>query len=528
MPITPSKQLTEVIELSAFFRKLAPKKVLSRFLSSQERAFRIFRSIGEIGRAMHDAEVARHAGLTVRPYQRGLSELKAALLDAILDFDLKKGGFSRFSQRLHKLELANARVHVLERLGAAYSANAEASAWFEEALALEKWDTALLLLKPLMNWAALSGDVKTYDKLHRDRARIRALQQAFEEAREAEDRVTIVFAKSGAEHPELRPMIDAAIERLLPVMREHETFTLQEVALRLRKKAQQVVTNYGEALAICEDMDALLNTYPLFDHKARRSRNALSRILCYLQLKHYDRAHVELHSTQQNFDAETQNWYTCEQWRYMLAMRENQFEEAYSIVQDVKHRARFGSQSASTQDRWHLFELYSEFFSARQLPDQNLIRLFPSFAKDYSGFRMSAVILELLILLQIKDKTALVGRFESLDKYKSRHLRKTAPTRLFINMCHLMIRYDFEKSRIEPRAARYLKAIVESVEGDPIMECQVRHYEQIWGHFMDALPEVGKLFPDPPDEPDEEKSPTKKKRGVVRRGAGSRASNYEL
>ena len=494
MPVKASKTLLETVDLVQFFQRSAPKNVLDRFERSRDRAMSLFGILATSETFLSDADVQRRTRMTPGAYQRAIWKLKSALLEAMLELDLKKGKYSLFSQRLKALDLANARVQILERLGAALAADLEARKWHKEALVLEKWDVALALLGPILNWAALSGDTKAYERWQQERRRLRTLQQAFEEAEEANERVTIVFAKSGAEHPELRPTIDKAIRRLKPVITKHASFRLRDAELNLRKKAQQVLTRYPEALEICDETSALLDQYPVFDNPARRSRNALTRLLCEVLLRQYHEASATLQTASKYFDIGTQNWYTFEEWHFMLLLHSRQDEAAYQLVTEIMSGPRFRVQSLTTQERWRLFLMYAEFFTGRVVPSKNLIRIIPSFSKDYAGYRASVVILEILLLLQLDDKSALIERIELLKTYKTRHLRKTAPTRLFINMCQLMVRYDFEKTRIAPLAERYLSAIVESDEGDPIVEAQVQHYDQLWGHFMAALPDEGKLF----------------------------------
>jgi hypothetical protein len=496
MLIRPSKALRETVELVANFQKLAPKKLLQRFERSNDRAMTLFGILATSTKATHDQEVRRRAGMSIAEYQRAIWKLKTALLESLLEIDLAKGGYSQYAQQLHRLELAHARVNTLRRLGSAYSANTEAMVWIKQAQRLEKWDIAFSLLGALMRWATLSGNVKEFDRMKRERLRVRTLQDALDDAEEADDRVTIIFAKSGAEHPELRPMIDAALARLEPVLEMHETFTLKEVELRLRKKAQQVVMHFHDALRICDEADTLLDKYPLFDHRLRRARNTLSRVVCLVQLREFAKARSLLHAQSNLFSEGTQNWYTFQEWQVMFLMHTKEHDGAYDVVKQVMESGLFESQSQTTQDRWHLFQLYAEYFTKRRMPDHNLLQLFSSFTKDYAGYRFSAVMLEILLVLRLGDKAALVERIDSLAKYKSRYLRKTAPTRIFINICQYLIRYDFEKKKIAPRAAPYIRKIIDTEEGDPIMEAQVLYYDQFWELFMAMLPDEGKLFPD--------------------------------
>src|ERR1035437_7274237 len=165
MPKTHSNTLVETVEIVSFFQTLAPKKVLSRFLNSGDRAFSLYPIIANSRKLLADEEVMKAAAMTLPQYQRALSKVKSALLEAILDLDLSQGNYSDLAQRLYVLDLAHARVRILERFSATYSANAEAKTWLKEATSLEQWRRALSSLSPMLNWASLSGNREEFDRL---------------------------------------------------------------------------------------------------------------------------------------------------------------------------------------------------------------------------------------------------------------------------------------------------------------------------------------------------------------------------
>ncbi len=504
MPKTPTKLLIETVEIAKFVTKLAPKKVLSDFGKSVSREASIFRLIVESETQLSDDDIILALGIDARRCQQSLWKLKAMLLEHVFEFDLKRANYSDYAQRLHALDLSNARVHILEWLGAAYSANAEANFWLKEATVLEQWDLALMLLSPLLNWATLSGDQTEYDRLCAEQRRFRLLDAALADAREATERTRIVFAKSGAEHPEVRPRIDLAIARLTPIAREHGTFSLQDALLRLRRMAQQVTMDYAEALAICDGTDTLLEEYPLFANRARRSRNALTRLMCYIQTGQTDLAEAAIARSLDLFDPEDQDWYGFQEWHFILLMHTEQFEEAHALVQNVMGRSRFASQTGTTRDRWHLFQIYAALFTARPVPGEkkpkeektgellrHLMQQFPSFKGDYAGYGMAAVALEILIVLWRRgDEEYFFERIESLAKYKTRHLKRGHETQSnhFIAMMQLLETKNLDVEKIKKAAAPILKRMVAIKTIDKYQAQQVLRYEMLWAKTVELLP----------------------------------------
>ncbi len=504
MPQETSKTLIETVELVHFFQKLAPKKVLARFEDSSDRAFSLYSILADAPHALTDDEVKQRAGMTQAEYHRGMWKLKSALLDALLELDLSRGNYSDLAQRLFALDLAHARVRILERFSAIYSANAEANAWLKEAIELEQWRVALSLLSPILGWASLSGDVAEYDRLQSERQRFITLQTAIDDASEASDRATMTFAKSGAEHPEIRPMLDAAIKRLTPIARELGTFTLQEKLLLLRKRAAQATNDYREALAVCDETETLLRDYPFFANRSRKSRNALSRLMCSVQTGQVQRAEQVVASSGDLFDAGDQNWHTFQEWHFILHMHTEDFEKAHALVLEVMGHSRFASQTETTRDKWNLFQIYAALFTARPVPGEkkpkeektgellrHLMRQFPSFKGDYAGYGMAAVALEILIVLDRRqDHTYIFERIESLTQYKSRHLKRGHETQsnLFISLMQLVPRYDLDVAKIAKAAAPIVKRMVAIKTIDKYQAQQVLRYDMLWAKTMELLP----------------------------------------
>ncbi len=493
-----SKSLIESVELAKIVRKLIPKKksILSEKGKNQESV--LFREIAESNSIRSDDEIIEAHGFSRRRYQQILSEINGWLFNRLVDLELPAEKFSDYARRLFALDRGHANLRILARLGGAFSANEEAKALFEEAKALEEWHLAISLLSPLLTWTSLSGDKEAYGQWISEQPRLLALESALADANEVSERAIMVFAKSSAEHPELLKIIQPAIERLTPVARKLGTFRLNEALLLLRKKAQQVTMDYDEALAICEEMDALLVQYPLFANRSRKSRNATSKLMCHVQQRKYEDAGRVAESALDLFNEGDQNWHSFQEWRFVLFMHTKQFSNGYEIVRQVMSRPSFSAQTQATRDVWNLFLRYAEYFMDMPVSGvtfhknekagelhRRIMEKFPSFKGDFAGREMAAIVLEILIVLKHRQSD-LFSRTESLQKYKVRHLQPGIETQssIFIDLVQLLELYDSDRSKMAEVAAPMVKRMLAIKTIDPVQSQQVMPYEMLWAEMV--------------------------------------------
>ncbi len=498
----PSKTLVEVYELAQVVRSGGSKKIFEWSEKNETQESSLFRHILVWQGTLSDDALQASEKLERRRYQQLLSELKQRLFEALADLEFPSERYSEYARRLFALELAVPRVLLVGHHGSAHAANEAARAWFEEALALEEWRIAISLLDPQLNWASLSGTDVEYDLLITERRRLLGLAQALEDADETAQRARMVFARSGAEHPELLGIIRPALARLEPVARQRGTFRLQEALLDLRRKVQQVTMDYEEAIAICEEMEQLLTQYSLFANLSRKSRNALSRLLCLVQMQRYEEAQTVMTASESLFDSGDQNWYSFQAWRFLLLMHTRKFNEAYDLVQTILARPDYTSQTDVTRNLWILFRGHAEYWTGRPVTGmafkkhekpgelhKRLMNQFPGFKGDYAGYEMAAIVLEILVLLgnNIFD---FESRMESLKKYKTRHLGQDEATQsnIFIDMMQLLNTHDFERERILTSARPMLKRMLKIKTIDRMQGSQVLPYEMLWEAVEARLP----------------------------------------
>ncbi len=503
MPKFQSKTQIEVVQLASFVKKIAPKKDLSALRKSKGRAQAIFRVLENYETTISEHEVMRASGIADRrQYQKALSQLKDILLSLVSRSDLAQAGYSEYAQRLFALDRAIPTARLLGRLDAPYSSAGFSESMLREAIALEEWDIARIFLHQLLNWASLSGDKKEYERLREEDRKYKILSEAFEAGRESEQRITLVFARSGAEHPELKPAIMKAIAKLQPVVKKYGTFRLQELLLRLRRQSLQLTMDYRVALEICEEMEQLLARYPLFSNRSRMGRNALAKLTCLVQTKRYDVAQDTLNSLAL-FPSGASNWYYFQEWHFILDMRLGNYDDAYRLIHSIMESSNYASQSEPERHKWNLFLAYAELLTGRPVLGQKrvagkrageisreLLSGWDSLKKDHPGYFAATIILEILIILIHRNNLSDIDeRAESLKTFHARYLKRTKSTQtgFFFQLIDLLPKHQYHRASIESEAMPILKRMLKITTIDEIQAQQLLDYDVAWATIMSYL-----------------------------------------
>jgi hypothetical protein len=502
MSKSASKSLIELTELTSIVARFGSKKNLDRLRKSPNLIGRLYSVISGFSSAPDDSEVMKAAGIgsdtpeNRRRYQFLLAKLHAELLPEFIDLDLSREGYSEYVQKLYYVNRAVFLSRTFTVLGAPNAAVALSKRALKVAVEVEMWSSAALLSRLLRSRASLEGDGKSYEEYIQGYWRFTKLSAFEEEAKEAIERIHLVISRSAAEHPELLSEIRNAITRLEPGVREFGTFKLQELLLELRRMAAQSEMDYAETLAACDAGVQLLKDFPIFSNNMRRAKLAKSRMVSLVQLRKYAEAERASETCEKLFQSQSPNWYYFKEWQFILLMHTGEFEGAYQLCISIQDDKNFSAQTAPQHDKWTLFQLYADFFSGRNVPGgtrrehevsgdllSGLLQLLPQLQGDRDGYRFSAAVLEILILLRRGEAVnAVADRIEALARYKSRRLKGAHNTDSdrFIALLGLLPRYAFDPAKIEQKAKPLLAEMKASTSIDSLQSLQVLPYRKLW------------------------------------------------
>jgi hypothetical protein len=184
-----------------------------------------------------------------------------------------------------------------------------------------------------------------------------------------------------------------------------------------------------------------------------------------------------------------------------MLMRQEKFEEAWTLCKSIMSTKRFNAQTEPYKETWQLFLLYADFFTGRYKPrrrsgekagdlSRGFAKLFPSFKGDHAGYGMSAIALEILVLLSRKSgRSDIDERIDSLKVFKSRHLKGNVnrQSNLFIELVQLLAANNYKKDIIVKKAAPVLKKMLAIKTIDEFQGQQVMTFEWMWSKLIEYL-----------------------------------------
>ena len=501
-----SKTLKQVLEMVPFIHRLATKEALRKIRKSSDRAYSLYSIIvhSQLD-GWSDKELMKKASMDEKAYRRALSELKGTLLDAFLDLDLRQGGYPEVAIRTYRMTHAQGKVEVLTRLGLRFSAYIEAEKLFNEAKELEQWRSALQLLPGLLSAASIFGQEKRYRIFEHESIKLKELVEAESAAKKVSDEINFVYSKSEGGHPELRPIIDRATRKLQIAIERYGTFRLRYLELELRGYAGFVDMDNQQSLSIEYEKRSLFDEYPFFAPRMGMIENIIELLDALIRLKKLEEAQDLVSKSKHLFFVEMHEWFSFQDAQFRIMMLSQHYEAAYELTEEIFRAQGFESQIPSDMDRWKINRVFAEVFAGRGVPfriprtnekpgdlAKSLLRHFPSYQKDHTGHYMSAIVLEILILLERKrGHLFLLDRIDSLHKFKNRYLKKHAAFQsiCFVEMMQLVVKYDFKRASVVQAAEPIFRRMVESTSKDPVMHALLLPYETLWQAIVERLPE---------------------------------------
>lgn len=261
--------------------------------------------------------------------------------------------------------------------------------------------------------------------------------------------------------------------------------------------------DYQKAIDMCERAIHFFESKP-YTYNTPIKSFMHDLLLCYIQIKEYDKGKVIADRNAKLIKSGSYNWYINQELILMLSFHSKKYQEGLSIVStSLKHR-KFKNLSAGMKEKWIIYEAYIHFliFIGKIEVDESLIKMgkfrqgkflnsTPLFSKDKRGMNIPVLIVQILFMIVKKDYDQAIDRIEAIEKYCSRYLRKDENFRsnCFIKALLQVPISDFHRVGVERRAKKYLmqlKSIPLEVSNQP-HEVEIIPYEDLWDIIMASL-----------------------------------------
>jgi hypothetical protein len=432
------------------------------------------------------------------------NRMKKKLINLLFFLDIREKDFSeqlvaRY-QNLKVLFWAN----TLSTFGARNSSIKLYESGLKQALQYDITLNALQCAISLRNYSRFSGSERQYDKYN---SLIKTLMRSHEielRAQELYERITIRFARSIAEQPDLKHVCAEYLSELESYKKECNTFTFNLYYFRVKVISLQIEQQFREAVKVCDEATAYLDKNKNKSFTYLYGEFGLQNLSSYLSLGDYEKGNETVKTCLQVIPAHLPNWFLVMEFKLLLAMQGYNFKEAEEVFKETTQHPRYQFLPDETKEKWQLFELYLDFAmrqsgvqssrqSSQRIDPKRFLHAVPNFKKDKRGYNIAILILHVLLLLELNDFGSIIGRMDALRTYRNRYLQVSTNRRsaLFFKMLQIMESNSFDPKVTLSKAKPYLERMstrttdaVESQDG-----LQILPFEWLWQTIIKMLEE---------------------------------------
>jgi hypothetical protein len=324
-------------------------------------------------------------------------------------------------------------------------------------------------------------------------------------AKDIYQRIRMEYVKSIAFKRPMFDMANDAIEELKPLTYKCDSFTFMSFWYYVRLAVFQVIYDHKGILTTCEE------GINFFEQKKFDTRKTISillnqKLISQIQLRHYEDGKKTAREVLALQNEGTHNWYKTLEEHFMLSFHTREYKEAYTVYQTAVNNKGYGFLTGRNKEIWLLFSAYLYFLIKNNrvegvhleksgLENFKLSKFsndLHEISADKNGLNIPALIINYVLQLASNNKDKLVDGIESMQKYITRHVRKTDAayrSNLFMKLLTHTSEVNYSKKLIAPFAKKYMKEIAEGQlevmeQGDRI---EILPFEYLWVEIQPFL-----------------------------------------
>jgi hypothetical protein len=321
-------------------------------------------------------------------------------------------------------------------------------------------------------------------------------------ALEYNDKITIKFAKSSAEQPEMKSTIEQYSNELRLLREQYDSKNLNYNYFRIQTLSCQIFRKYQAGVTVCEEAEQYILKNPHLFHTNQLAEFALQKLSCYLNLREYENGKQAIAFSEKLFPKEIPSWFQFMEYYFYLTMHTEHFSEAETVYNQVIENPRFAYQPEHKKEHWKLSELYLQFalnsgstatISAQRgsFDPNKFLRNVPLYTKDKRGYNIAILILQILMLLDSNDFGGIIGRMDALRTYRTRYLRASSnkQSALFFRMLQIMETNSFSYELTKQKSQKYFDWMQSTAaEFSEIQDgLQVLPFDWLWNKILEML-----------------------------------------
>jgi hypothetical protein len=427
--------------------------------------------------------------------------LKQRLVDIIASLDIKQSKLNDRQSASVECNKQWAVASILLSRGARNSAVEILEETLEKTLYYEFSDISIQMLTVLrLHYGVIQGN----------RAKFEYYNNLFQECKstwtmesETEDMyISLMALQVGqkAADPEWTAKADQYYRAIAPYLEKNSSFRLHLCGRLLRLMASDRKNDYLTTAQICEDAIAFFKQKK-FDTRLALQAFYSQLIVCYIQLKSFDKGQKIIADYQSLFPEGSFNWFKLQELYFLLAMHSKRYAEAYAVYVPVKEKLRAKEQPPQIREMWKIYEAYLQYLlyvnkigsdpSGQKFRVGKFGNEIPVFSKDKRGMNIPILIVQILFSIASRNYGQTIDRIEAIEKYCSRYLKKddTFRSNCIIRMLLQIPSASFHREAVIRRTSKLfgqLRSTPLEVAGQAF-EVEIIPYEDLWEIVLETL-----------------------------------------
>ena len=437
-------------------------------------------------------------------YQKLKTSLRRRLVNSLFFIDVKHPSYAARQRAYYESYRSWAAAKILLGKNARKAGIALCLKILKDAKKYEFNELVMDLARTLrLHFGYRVGDVKKFEFYHE-------LYKEYEEiyfeenlAEELYTRSIMEFVKDKSQKTNQHHQALAKYEKLKPIIQHKPTYRTYLYANLIRLIAYSCINDHNKTIEVCDEVIQFFRNKP-YKAKVPLQICYFQKLVCYTQLKQFKNGKAAAELALKQLEEGNFNWFKYHENYFILSMHTDKYYEAYEILIRVFDHRRFKFLPSSTQEIWRIFDAYIFYLTEIGLMDATVLkkrkRKFnlgrflndtPIFSKDKRGLNIPILIAQILLLIQQSKYDRVIDRFEAIERYCSRYLRKddTFRSNCFIKMILQIPAAGFHRIGVERKAEKFYKKLVQNpleLSGQS-HDIEIIPYENLWSFALNTL-----------------------------------------
>lgn len=471
--------------------------------------------IGAVSGTLSTDEAAATEVFGVSPqdtsYATAKSRLKRRLLNAIMLLNLKKAGYSKYSQAQYSGYRTLFIVQALLLLGGRRIAVRIARNAILDCRTYHLTSIELELLNLLRIDSSLRADPGKFAEYSMRMEELLQDLHAESLALACYGDLVIQIGKRLKNVEDLKNLAIQKAKILESSVYQSSSFTYKINYYRVNFYALDMSGKYKDVVMLCDEALGYFTSIPEFSASIAVSEFAYRKLDACLKIRDLENGAEAAVLAKSLLKEGSNNWFIIQIHYCHLLLHSSRFDEAYSVVSEALAHPRFASLPTLNQEQWKICELYV-LFAVDRLESEGgkvtkvkssqrleaLLQVAPTLSQDKQGKKVSLLILHILYLLEIEDFNGIIDRMEALRLYRARYLKAAQfpKTASFFKLLQIMENNSFSYRLVKEKGEKEYQKLLESTENqEEINEgLQILPYDWLWQKILDRLKEYEERY----------------------------------